>query len=69
MSFQALTPQSCLFKGLKVNRIEAYVTPGNKASIKVLLKNGFVNEGVMREMEYYKGKYQDGIVFGMFRKD
>jgi len=57
------------FEGLKVNRIEAYVTPGNKASIKVLLKNGFVNEGVMREMEYYKGKYQDGIVFGMIRKD
>ena len=57
------------FEELKVNRIEAYVTPGNEGSIKVLLKNGFVNEGLMREMEYYKNKYQDGIIFGMIRKD
>lgn len=57
------------FETLQVNRIEAYVTPGNEGSSKVLLKNGFVNEGLMREMEYYKNKYQDGIIFGMIRKD
>ena len=57
------------FDSLKVNRIEAYVTPGNEGSIKVLLKNGFVQEGLMREMEFYKNKYQDGIIMGMITKD
>ena len=57
------------FETILVNRIEAYVTPGNVASKKVLTKNGFICEGIMREMEFYKGKYWDGIVMGMLRTD
>ena len=57
------------FETLQVNRIEAYVTPGNEESLNVLLKIGFVKEGLMREMEYYKGKYQDAIILGMIKKD
>lgn len=57
------------FEILQLNRIEAYVTPGNEESVKVLLKNGFVKEGLLREIEYYKDKYQDAIILGMLRKD
>jgi len=58
-----------IFEKLSANRIEAYVTPGNTSSIRVLEKNGFHNEGILREMEYYKDKFWDGIVMGMIRKD
>ena len=58
-----------IFEELCANRIEAYVTPGNTASVRVLEKNGFQNEGILREMEYYKDKFWDGIVMGMIRKD
>lgn len=58
-----------IFKDLGANRIEAYVTPGNDASVRVLEKNGFQNEGILREMEYYKDKFWDGIVMGLIRRD
>ncbi len=57
------------FEILNANRIEAYVTPGNDASLKVLEKNGFLKEGLLREMEFYKNKFWDGIVMGMLKKD
>ena len=58
-----------IFEELCANRIEAYVTPGNTTSVRVLEKNGFQNEGILREMEYYKDRFWDGIVMGMIRKD
>jgi len=57
------------FEELHTNRIEAFITPGNDASQKVLEKNGFIREGLMREMEFYKDKFWDGIVMGMLKKD
>lgn len=57
------------FEDSEINRIEAFVTPGNEASTKVLEKLGFIREGLLRERDYFKEKYQDGIVFGMLRKD
>ena len=58
-----------IFEKLHANRIEAFVTPGNTASVRVLEKNGFKNEGILREMEFYKDKFWDGISMGMIRKD
>ena len=50
------------FKTIKIHRIYAYITPGNIASIKVLEKNKFRIEGILRDMEYYKNQYWDGIL-------
>jgi ribosomal-protein-alanine N-acetyltransferase len=58
-----------IFNKLNCNRIEAYITPGNVGSIKALEKNGFVNEGLHREMEYYKGQFWDGIIMAMLKSD
>ncbi len=57
------------FDTMKLHRVMALVTPGNKASERVLEKNGYVYEGLMREMEYYKGQYWDGLIYAIIRKD
>ena len=57
------------FKQLGMHRIYVYITPGNIASIKVLEKNEFNIEGVLKDMEYYKGQYWDGILMAKINKD
>lgn len=57
------------FETIRLNRIEAFVTPGNIASESVLKKNGFLNEGMMRQMEFYKGEFWDGIIMGIIKDD
>ena len=58
-----------IFNELAANRIEAYITPGNDASVRVLEKNGFIKEGILREMEFYKDRFWDGIVMAILRKN
>ncbi|WP_042167085.1 GNAT family N-acetyltransferase [Paenibacillus gorillae] len=48
-----------LFNDVSVNRIQAEVMPDNAASKKVLLKNGFIKEGTLRQSALWAGK---GIV-------
>ncbi|MEC1668361.1 GNAT family N-acetyltransferase [Bacillus mojavensis] len=45
-----------LFKKVNVNRIQAEVMPANEASKKVLLKNNFMREGLIRQASYWAGK-------------
>lgn len=48
-----------LFTDVNVNRIQAEVMPLNETSKKVLLKNGFMKEGTLRQATLWAGK---GIV-------
>jgi ribosomal-protein-alanine N-acetyltransferase len=48
-----------LFTDVNVNRIQAEVMPRNENSKKVLLKNGFIKEGTLRQATLWAGK---GIV-------
>ncbi|KGE18460.1 GNAT family N-acetyltransferase [Paenibacillus wynnii] len=48
-----------LFADVNVNRIQAEVMPLNETSKKVLLKNGFIKEGTLRQATLWAGK---GIV-------
>jgi ribosomal-protein-alanine N-acetyltransferase len=57
------------YEEMKLHRIAAYITPGNDASVRVLEKNGYRREGLLREMEFFKGKYQDGVVLAMIESD
>ena len=57
------------FRKMKIHRIYAYITPGNMASLKVLEKNGFSIEGVLKDMEYYKSQYWDGILMAKINKE
>lgn len=45
-----------LFKDGGINRIQAEVMPLNEASKKVLLKNGFIKEGTLRQAALWAGK-------------
>lgn len=48
-----------LFEEVNINRIQAEVMPANEISKKVLLKNGFMKEGLLRQTTLWSGK---GIV-------
>ncbi len=47
------------FDELEIRRIEAEVMPGNTASDKVLMRNGFQHEGLLRQWLQWNGKYYD----------
>ena len=57
------------FNKLDINRIEAEVMHGNIASEKVLAKNGFKNEGVLRQWMYWNTKYYDMTMFSLLQSD
>jgi ribosomal-protein-alanine N-acetyltransferase len=57
------------FHSLKLNRIEAMVMIENIASIKLLEKSGFLEEGILREYGFWKGKFHDLRLFSLLKKD
>ena len=57
------------FQQLKVERIEALVCEENRASRKVLIKTGFVMEGLLRNYAYINNQYCNVCYFGIIRED
>lgn len=57
------------FTTLNVNRIEASVSCDNIASKNLLLKCGFVLEGLLRQHRYHRGNYVDVYFFSMLKSD
>lgn len=57
------------FQTLTLNRIEAFVMPENVASIKLLAKLEFVEEGLLREYGFWKGKFHDLKIFSLLKRD
>ena len=57
------------FLVMALNRIEAFVVPENVASIRLLEKLGFVDEGLMREYGYWRHAFHDLLLFSLLRKD
>lgn len=61
---------SYLFIASTINRIQAFVLPQNKQSEKVLLKNGFIKEGLLRQAQYWEDKgIVDVIVYSLLRSN
>lgn len=59
-----------IFKNFKnLQRIEARVYPWNGGSKKVLLKNHFKFEGILRKSIFKDGKVIDGYMFSKLRND
>lgn len=54
---------------LNINRLEANVSIENIASIKVLKKCGFIEEGIMRSRSYWKGKYHDMMILSLLKNE
>lgn len=57
------------FDVLGLNRIEAYIISGNSASVRLFRKLGFSYEGMVREREYFKGRFHNEIIMSMLRSD
>lgn len=54
---------------LKYNRIEAFVDARNEGSRRVLVKNGFVHEGRLRQSEFESNEYIDIDVFSLLKEE
>lgn len=57
------------FDDLNLNRIQLGVLPENAAAIAVYAKNGFIQEGVLRQAAYKCGEYRDVILMALTRDD
>ncbi len=57
------------FSKLKLNRIEALVASYNMASLRLLEKNGFVQEGVLRNHYLVDGIFEDSVVFSKLQEE
>jgi ribosomal-protein-alanine N-acetyltransferase len=57
------------FKELKLNRIQASAEPANVRSLAVMERLGFKREGVMRQLDYYKGAYHDDVQYSVLRDE
>lgn len=58
------------FERMGLNRIEVYVMPRNKRSIRMIRRLGFKREGVLRERYFDEfGNFTDDILFSMLRRD
>lgn len=59
-----------LFDMVNVNRIQAEVMPRNHESKNVLLKNGFMKEGTLRQAAIWSGKgIVDLEIYGMLKEE
>lgn len=56
------------FNTMNLHSIEAVIAPENYASAKVLLKNGFVQEGLFRENLYFQGRFLDSAIYALLNK-
>jgi ribosomal-protein-alanine N-acetyltransferase len=53
------------FNTLDLHRLEAGVMPANVGSIKVLERNGFIKEGLVRKNVKINGKWEDHYLYGL----
>jgi ribosomal-protein-alanine N-acetyltransferase len=57
------------FQRMNLNRIEAMVMPPNTASANVLIKLGFMEEGLLREVGYWKGQHHDLKMYSLLKRE
>jgi ribosomal-protein-alanine N-acetyltransferase len=57
------------FGQLGLNRIHAYTSVDNAASVRLLEKLGFANEGVVREKHCFRGRFYDHYCFSLLARE
>ncbi len=57
------------FEDLDLNRIEAFASPANTGSVKVLLGAGFTEEGLLRQHYCKNNVIEDSACFGLLRHE
>ena len=57
------------FKELKLVRVQAHVMTGNDVSVRVLLKCGFKQEGLLRKRIKHRNRWRDLLVYSILREE
>ncbi|MCZ2260229.1 GNAT family N-acetyltransferase [Sporosarcina sp. G11-34] len=57
------------FEKVALHRLEAYVSPRNEGSVKVLEKSGYTQEGLLRQLLYINGVWEDHYLYACIEKD
>jgi ribosomal-protein-alanine N-acetyltransferase len=57
------------FETMRLNKVEACTDPRNVASIRLLEKLGFHQDGVLRESTYFHGRFIDEAVFSLLASE
>jgi len=57
------------FARMNLNRIEARIIPANTGSRRVLEKNGFFCEGLLRQQARVKGRFADFLLYSLLASD
>ncbi|XZF12552.1 GNAT family N-acetyltransferase [Chitinophagaceae bacterium MMS25-I14] len=56
------------FITLKLHSVLAVIDPGNTASEKLLIRNGFIKEGHFKENCFFEGKFLDSVYYSLHSK-
>jgi len=57
------------FDEMNLNRITIFVISENERSVKLARRLGFVKEGVIRESEFFDGRFIDDVMFSILKSD
>lgn len=57
------------FSQLELNRIEALIEPANSPSQRLVERNGFMREGLLRDYEYTQGKFDDLYMYSALKRE
>ncbi len=57
------------FEQMEIHRIEALIEPLNLPSQKLVEKQGFVREGLLRNYEFTRGKFDDLYMYSLLKTD
>lgn len=57
------------FENLNINRIQSVIEPPNLASQKLAERLGFLREGLLRDYEYFSGKFDDLYMYSFLKSD
>jgi len=57
------------FKKVALHRVEAYVSPRNIGSIIVLERAGYEREGLLRQLLYINGVWEDHFMYAILEED
>jgi RimJ/RimL family protein N-acetyltransferase len=57
------------FSGLNLNRLWLITYAYNHSAINFYEREGFVREGVLRQIQFTMGRYHDGIIMGILKED
>ena len=57
------------FRGLKLHRVYLIVHEENERAIKLYSRCGFTTEGLLREHEFYQGRFVNKLLMGLLAQD